>query len=82
MSVATPTGDRDIHVTVSSGGSFRGSSLQQEIGLGRATAIRTLAITWPATQKTDIYSNVSVNRVYRIQEGDPALVMLEPPAPQ
>ena len=82
VSVVTPTGDRDIHVTVSSGGSFGGSSLQQEIGLGRATAIRTLAITWPATQKTDVYSNVSVNRVYRIQEGDPAPVMLEPPAPQ
>lgn len=69
--VATATGDRDIHATVSSGGSFGGSSLQQEIGLGRATAIRTLAITWPATGKTDVYSDVNVNRAYRIREGDP-----------
>ena len=71
ITVATATGDRDIHATVSSGGSFGGSSLQQEIGLGRATAIRTLAITWPATGKTDVYSDVNVNRAYRIREGDP-----------
>ena len=80
MTVAAPAGDRDIHATVSSGGSFGGSSLQQEIGLGRATTIRTLAITWPATGKTDVYEDVSVNRAYRIMEGDPTPtpIMLEP----
>ena len=71
MRVATPTGDRDIHATVSSGGTFGGSSLQQEIGLGRATAIRTLVITWPATGQTDVYADMGLNRAYRIREGDP-----------
>ena len=71
MTVATPTGDRDIHATVSSGGSFGGSSLQQEIGLGTATAIRTIAIVWPATGKTDVYADVRMNRTFSIREGDP-----------
>ena len=71
MRVATPTGDRDIHAVVGSGGSFGGSSLQQEIGLGRATLIRSLSITWPVTGKTDTYEDVTVNKAYRIREGDP-----------
>ena len=80
MTVTTPTGDRDIHATVSSGGSFGGSSLQQEIGLGQATVIRTLAITWPVTGSTDVYADLDVNRAYGIREGDPTPtpVTLEP----
>ena len=73
LTVATPTGHREIHATVGSGGSFGGSSLQQELGLGRATTIQTLAITWPVTGKTDVYTDVPVNRAYRMREGDPAL---------
>ena len=80
MTVATPTGDREIYATVSSGGSFGGSSLQQEIGLGQGTVIRTLAITWPVTGNTDVYADLDVNGVYRIREGDPTPtpVTLEP----
>jgi hypothetical protein len=77
MRVATPAGDREIHATVGSGGSFGGSSLQQEVGLGTATAIRTLTITWPATGQTDTYEDIGVNRVYRIREGDPSAVVVE-----
>jgi hypothetical protein len=71
--VATPTRDRDIHALVGGGGSFGGSSLQQEIGLGRATVIRSLSITWPVTGKADVYEDVPVNRAYRMREGDPTL---------
>ena len=80
MTVATPTGDREIYATVSSGGSFGGSSLQQEIGLGQGTVIRTLAITWPVTGNTDVYADLDVNGVYQIREGDPTPtpVTLEP----
>ena len=42
VTAITPKGDRDIYAVVSSGGSFGGSSLQQEIGLGDAHAIRQL----------------------------------------
>lgn len=77
---ATPDGDREVHVTVGSGGSFGGSSLQQEIGLGAASGIRTVAITWPVTGETDVYTGVGLDRAYRVREGDPALtpVVLAP----
>ena len=73
VAVVTSEGDREIHVTVGAGGSFGGSSLQQEIGLGAATAIRTVAITWPVTGETDVYANVALDRAYRVREGDAAL---------
>ena len=73
VAVVTPEGDRDIHVTVGAGGSFGGSSLQQEIGLGAATAVRRVAVTWPATGETDVYDDVALDRAYRVREGDAAL---------
>ena len=80
VAVVTAEGDRDIHVTVGAGGSFGGSSLQQEIGLGAATAVRSVAVTWPATGQTDVYAGVAIDRAYRLREGDEALtpVRLEP----
>ncbi len=69
VTVETPAGDRDIHATVGSGGSFGGSSLQQEIGLGDATVIRMLTVTWPTTGKTDAYVGLALNRGFHIQEG-------------
>ena len=80
VAVVTPEGDRDIHVTVGAGGSFGGSSLQQEIGLGAATSVRRVTITWPATGETDVYGDVALDRAYRVREGDAALtpVALEP----
>ena len=80
VTAATAAGDREVHVTVGSGGSFGGSSLQQEIGLGAATAIRAVAITWPVTGETDVYDGVGLDRAYRVREGDAGLtpVALEP----
>ena len=74
----TPDGDREVHVTVGSGGSFGGSSLQQEIGLGAASEIRTVAISWPATGETDVYTGVGLDRAYRVREGDAALTLVAP----
>ena len=41
--------ERRIFATVGSGGSFGGSSLQQEIGLGQATRIKALEVLSPGT---------------------------------
>ena len=73
VTAVTPEGDREVHVTVGAGGSFGGSSLQQEIGLGAATGIRTVAVTWPVTGETDVYADVALDRAYRVREGDAAL---------
>ena len=62
---------REIHTVVSSGGSFGSSSLQQEIGLGRATFIEKITIQWPLPEKpTQVFTNVPVNCVVEIKEGE------------
>ncbi|HLK55198.1 MAG TPA: CRTAC1 family protein [Chthonomonadaceae bacterium] len=64
-------GPRVLYRTVRSGGSWGASPLRQEIGLGQATAIRTVEITWPVTGKTQILTGLQMNRLYKIREGVP-----------
>lgn len=61
---------REIHKTVSTGGSFGSSSLQQEIGLGDAETIRSVTVTWPATGKTQVFSDLEMDTFYKIKEGE------------
>ena len=70
IQVTVSEGDtrRTIHRTVSTGGSFGASSLQQEIGLGVADAVESVTITWPsgATQR---FTDVPMDRMVEIREG-------------
>ena len=61
-------GKRQIHRVVGSGGSFGGSSLQQEIGLGEATRIERLTIHWPGSGTVQEFTQLKVDRIYRIVE--------------
>jgi hypothetical protein len=56
---------------VSSGSSFGGNSLRQEIGLGQATRIRSIEIVWPTSGKRQVLENVAMDRFYEVREGDP-----------
>ena len=67
-------GGRDIYTTVSTGGSFGSSSLQQEIGLGQAEAIEFAEITWPASGDVQTFRDIAMDRAYRIREGSDELV--------
>ena len=60
--------DRKLYHTIGTGGSFGSSSLQAEIGLGKAGMIKTLSVHW---QNSDVetFSNVEVNQKVRIKEG-------------
>ncbi len=63
---------RKIHSLVSTGGSFGSSSLQQEIGLGRATSIQHITIQWPlAGRPTQVITNVPMDCAIEIKEGEP-----------
>jgi len=62
-------GGRVIHALVSPGGSFAGSSLQQEIGLGDEIAIESVEVTWPGSPKIQVYRGLSVDGTYRLVEG-------------
>jgi hypothetical protein len=73
----TPEGVRDIHMVVSTGGSFGGSPARQMIGLGRALAIESLEITWPATGRTDRFDDIGMDQFVRIREGETDVQPLE-----
>jgi hypothetical protein len=69
VTIDEPRGPRDVHVTVTSGSSFGGSSLRQEIGLGRAERIRRIEIFWPASGTRDVLGELALDRAYVVREG-------------
>ena len=75
--VDSPAGERQIHATVSTGGSFGASSLQQEIGLGDARSIRAVAVTWPRTGRVQTFTGVGMDQVLHIREGAPEPARVE-----
>ena len=61
--------DRDIHHLIGSGGSFGANPLSPQLGLGRATELEFVEITWPATQEVQRWRGF-FNRAYRLREGE------------
>ena len=61
---------RVIHAVVGTGGSFGGSSLQQEIGLRQATVIESVAVRWPATGLVEHFVGVGLDRAWLLREGE------------
>jgi len=61
-------GIRSIYRTVSSGGSFGASPLQQHIGLGKSARIVDLEIWWPTSNTRQHFSNVGTNQFLEIRE--------------
>jgi hypothetical protein len=74
LTVDTPHGPRDIYSTVSSGGSFGSSPFRRELGLGDATAIRSIVVTWPTTGATQRFELPAMDRAYRLREGESQLI--------
>jgi hypothetical protein len=64
---------RSLYRVVGSGGSFGGSSLQLEIGLGGVSAIEELVIEWPSTGTVGIFKQVAADRHYLVVEGESRL---------
>lgn len=62
---------RTIHRMISTGSSFGGNSLQEEIGLGKASRIKELSVTWPHKQShPQAFRDLDVNAVYFLKEGE------------
>ncbi len=61
---------RSIYKWVNSGGTFGGSPLRQHIGLGTAERIDRLEIYWPTTDSTQVFTNLEVDRMITIVEGE------------
>ena len=74
-----PAGEQSFHSVVGSGGSFGGSSLQQELGLGPTSRIDTITILWPGSGTRQVFSGpLDVNHFYQAVEGEPELQILHP----
>jgi tetratricopeptide (TPR) repeat protein len=61
-------GTRSIYRTVSSGGSFGASPLEQHIGLGEDARIVDLEVWWPASNTRQHFSNVAKDQFLEIKE--------------
>lgn len=81
ISVAVRRGEerRTLHSLAGSGGSFGGSSLRQEIGLGDAQAIDSVTILWPGSGTRDEYRDIPLDRAWRAVEGAEALEPVDLP---
>ncbi len=64
---------RSIYRWVDSGGSFGGNPFEQLIGIGRAEQIDSIEIFWPKTGETQRFTNVAIDRIWRIVEGQTEL---------
>jgi hypothetical protein len=64
---------RHIFRTVGFGSSFGGNPLEQHIGIGPATRVALVTVTWPTSGITDRIQNVPADRRYTLREGDGAL---------
>jgi len=65
---------RSIYRTVGFGSSFGGNPLEQHIGVGTATSVEEVVVTWPASGIVDRIRNVSVGKRYTLREGEGKLV--------
>jgi hypothetical protein len=74
IDVETSKGSTSIYSTVSTGGSFGSSSLRQEIGLGNATAIDRIEVTWPKSGKKQVFENIEMDQAIRIVEGESKVI--------
>ncbi len=74
--VELPDGsEKAFYQTVRSGGSFGANTLQLEQGLGTATKIKRLEITWPGQNSPQIVEGVEPNGFYLIEQGKAARVV-------
>jgi hypothetical protein len=79
--VALPNGaTRHLYRTIGTGGSFGSGSLQLHVGLDAGVRVRELRIRWPdAAQSTSTFTDIAVNRAYRVAQGA-AIEPLERPS--
>ncbi len=67
---------RTVFRDVTSGGSFGASPLRQQIGIGKATTIDTVKITWPTPGKVQFFTHLAPRQFIRIREGEDKLTTI------
>lgn len=62
--------ERTVFHTISSGGSFGCSTLRAEIGLGKASKLIKLEVTWAGSGTHQVFKNINLKKCYKIIEGN------------
>jgi hypothetical protein len=71
--VQVRAGDRSLISFVNGGNGFASQSTRRvHFGLGQATKVDHLEVTWPSGRK-QVFDNVAADRILRLKEGDEAL---------
>jgi hypothetical protein len=60
---------RNVYQHVNSGGSFGSSTFVRHIGIGTATVIDEIEITWSGTNNKQHFKNIKPNQIIKILEG-------------
>ena len=71
---------RSVYSTVSNGSSFGGSTLTQQIGLGKAQKVESLEVYWPASGIRQVFGDVPFDARLRVIEGEDEYETLDLPA--
>ena len=61
---------RAVYSYVNSGGSFGASSLEQEMGLGKAERIISMEVFWPTTAERQVFEDVPIDARIEVREED------------
>jgi hypothetical protein len=71
---------RHVYCWVGTGGSFGVNPLTQHLGLGQAKEVEKLEIYWPASDTTQVFEKLPVDRRVEVVEGDakPRIVVRTP----
>jgi len=78
VELESPEGVRTVHAVVSGGSSFGANSLQQVIGVGRATAIREVQVEWPGIARdSQTFSGVGIGGSWLLRQGTEAPIAQE-----
>jgi hypothetical protein len=67
--IVEPTGERDVYSYVGCNSSFGNHPYQQQMGMGKATRIAFLEVSWPASGTTQKFEDVPLDHFIRIEEG-------------
>lgn len=71
--------ERNIFDVVCSGSSFGANSLREVIGVGKASAIKSVEITWPTSGIIQTFNNLAINQHIKINEGEDDIIVLNLP---
>jgi hypothetical protein len=74
--IDTPQGPRELHRAVGSVSSFGGAPRRQQFGLGDATRIAELRVTWPSSGRVQTFTDVPLDTRVRVTEDSAALEQL------